>query len=80
MLMIKKKHIWPSYTLLRSFTYLLNEGFGWELVNIVLDLYIQAWETLILHVITQASIESIVLVHGADIILCNVRGELSEFL
>jgi hypothetical protein len=59
---------------------LLNERFGWELVDIILELYLQARETLILHLIAQASKESIILVHCADIILCDVLSELIEFI
>ena len=80
MVMIKKKHIWPSYTLLESFTYFLNVEFGWQLVDIILNLYLQAREALILHLIAQASKESIVLVRSADVVLRNVCGELAEFL
>jgi len=58
----------------------LNERFGWELIDIILELYLQAWETLILHLIAQASKETIILVHGADVILGDVLGELIEFI
>lgn len=58
----------------------MNERFGWDLIDIIFDLYLQAWKTLILPLIAQASIESIILVHGAEVILCDMLGELIELI